>query len=136
MQDIKLAFMQKTLLNYFPDVIKAMGQAIEQKNAIDTNKLRESLRYTVQQLGNSSVQGSLSFDEVGRFLDMGVNKNNPLGGVKEIGNTLKARSGMKPRKIYASIAYGKLNGLMGELLFGLSDETIQTLKQELADVST
>jgi len=128
--------MQKALMDYFPDVIQKMGAAIERNDAVDTERLKKSLAYSIQTLGNSSVQGELSFDQVGRFLDMGVNKHNPLGGVKEIGTALQAKSGMKPRKIYASIVYGNLNGLMGDLLYGFSEETIQTLKKELADVSS
>lgn len=136
MQDIKLAFMQRSLAEYFPEVIQEMGRAIERKDVIDTQRLKNSLRFRLQQLGNSSFQGELIFDEAGRFVDMGVNNHNPLGGVKEIGRSIERRNGMKPKKIYASIAYGKLNGLMGDLLYGFSEETINTIKQELSDVSS
>ena len=37
----------------------------------------------------------------------------------------------KPKKIYSKIAYGKLNFLQGQLLYGYTEETIATLKNEM-----
>ena len=131
MQDLKLAFIQQEVTAYFEEVSVAMAQAIEQKNAIKTKQLKNSIRSRIITLGQSSVQGELIFEEYGRFLDMGVNRYNPLGG---LGGITQALQGMKPRKIYSPIAFGKLNGLMGSLLYGFTEETIRSLKQELQDV--
>ncbi|HRH60715.1 MAG TPA: hypothetical protein PL045_09110, partial [Chitinophagaceae bacterium] len=84
--------------------------------------------------------GTLSFKEYGRFLDMGTGRGNPLGGLKSTRIALQAQNkeGLaqikKQRKrkiIYSRLAYGKLNWLIGKLLYGYTDETIAMIKQQL-----
>ena len=116
------------------EVIMEMQSRMMRMKTIDTGALKGSPSSRVSEIG-AGGEAVLLFKEYGRYLDMGVNKYNPLGGVKQIGVALQNASdknkGMKPRKIYSPVAYGKLNGLMGDLLYGYTEETIQALKNEL-----
>lgn len=130
--DLKLSFIQKALKDYMTDVSQAMKQIIVRKNARDTDTLLNSLKFKTYQ---ESAQGNadLSFAEWGRMLDMGVGKEHPLSGIAGTRNALnetrkKSERTRKPLKIYSPIVYGKLNGLIGDLAYGFTEETIQSLK--------
>ena len=84
---------------------------------------------------------NLSFREYLRYVDMGVGKGHPLGGLATMKVTLQAsrREGLslvkdtvrRPKKIYSKAAYGKLTYLQNKLLHGYTEETIAMLKKEM-----
>lgn len=132
--ELKQAFVQRALAEYMQDVIRAMKREIIRRDVRVTDELLNSLSYNVyrQQHG---AEGALSFAEWGRFIDMGVGRGHPLGG--GVGATMdaltktKVGGSRKPNKIYSPIAYGKLNGLIGDLMYGYTEETIALIKKEL-----
>lgn len=132
--DIKQAFVKKALDDYMLEVEQAMTKRITQYKAVKSGSLKNSPRHTVSDNGAGGT-AKLYFVEYGRFIDMGVNKFNPLGGAKAISGALREKSeenkGIKPKKIYSKVAYGKLNGLIGDLLYGYTEETISMLKNTL-----
>lgn len=131
--DLKQTFVRNALQQYFNDVEEAMRKQIQRKRAIDTKSLLNSLRHVLYE-ETQGASGALSFEEYGRFLDMGVTRGHPLGGIKE--TSIKLRNGrkqkkIKPRKIYSPVIWGKLNGLINDLAYGYTEETIATLKKQL-----
>lgn len=130
--DLKLAFVQRCLDDYMRRVVEAMRREIVKRNVIDTGELLKSLSYAVYQKAVGDGSAGLSFAEWGRMIDMGVGRGHPLGGLKATREALGEDSkGRKPRKFYSPIAYGKLNGLMGDLLYGYTEETKAIIKKEL-----
>ncbi len=126
------------------DVIAAMKIAAKRAGVGVTNEAIESLSYEALQL-DSGGKATLSFLDYLRYVDMGVGRAHPLGGLKAMRVALQSRQqeGLalvkdrvrKPKKIYSKIAYGKLTWLENKLLHGYTDETIATLKSELENKS-
>lgn len=105
------------------------------------NKIEiDSVSYKILQNGGGAL-GQLSFNDYLRFVDMGVGRGHPLGGLKATTVALQAskKEGLalvkdnirKPKKIYAKPAYSQLGHLYGKLLYGYTQETIDALKAEL-----
>lgn len=138
---IKLTFIQRAVQRYADDVISAMERKMQRMKVIDTSALRESLDSNVGVDGSGNAVGKLLFLQYGRYIDMGVGRGNPVGGdVQNLQNRIlasegkdrfKNKSGRKPRKIYSPIAYGKLNGLIEDISYGFTQETINSIKKEL-----
>ena len=126
--DIKLSFIHRCVRQYTEEVIKAMDRTIAKNNVIATGALKHSLSQAADE-----NTGKLIFLEYGRFVDMGVGRGKRLADVaaeKPSLNKLQRRA-RKRKQIYSKIAYGKLNGLMGDLMYGLTEETIAEIKKEL-----
>lgn len=119
---VKLSFIHKCVQSYVNEVVTAMDRSIRKNNVVATGALRNSLSNAV----NENV-GKLIFLEYGRFVDMGVGRGKSLA---DIGKD-KSKKLRKKKRIYSPIAYGKLNGLISDLMFGLTEETIATIKNEL-----
>jgi hypothetical protein len=130
--DLKIAFAQRAMAEYMKDVIEAMRREIIKRKVRHSDELLNSLAYNVYQQ-DAAAAGTLSFAEWGRFVDMGVGKGHPLGGIQATKDILTAKKGnlRKPKKIYSPIAYGKLNGLIGDLMYGFTETTKALIKQEL-----
>lgn len=135
MPDIKTTFIQRALQDYL-QVVEAAMESAGHKNKIDIN----SLSHKILQNGGGAL-GQLSFNDYLRFVDMGVGRGHPLGGLKATSVALQAsnKTGLalvkdrtrKPKKIYAKPAYSQLGHLTGKLLYGYTEETIAALKAEL-----
>lgn len=136
-EEIKLAFIASALNRYGDMVKKEMSRRIVRMKAVDTSSLLHSLSHRASSASNNA-EGSfqLLFNEYGRFLDMGVTKGHPLGGIRETQKKLKSGRNklFKPRKIYSPVVYGKLNWLMGELSYGFTEEAIEQIKNNLSGV--
>lgn len=140
--DLKQTFMMVSAKEYMEDLIYTMkliggGRKL---NIGRTYEGFDSMAYEVIQT-SGGVLAELSFHEYMRFIDMGVGRGHPLGGLKATRQTLLSsnKTGMvqvkdntrKPKKFYSKPAYGKLNWLENRLLYGLTEETIATLKNEM-----
>ena len=121
-----MTFVHKAVKQYAEDVVQAMQRSIRKNNVIKTGALRDSLSAAA----NDNV-GKLLFKEYGRFIDMGVGRGKKLSDLYKEGTTRKEKRMRKRRRIYSPIAYGKLNGLMADIMYGLTDETIAVIKHEL-----
>ena len=135
MPDLKQTFIQRSLQDFLQAVEAAMVQS-GHKNKIEI----DSVSYKILQNGGGAL-GQLSFNDYLRFVDMGVGRGHPLGGLKATSVALQAskKEGLalvkdnirKPKKIYAKPAYSQLGHLTGKLLYGYTQETINALKAEL-----
>lgn len=136
--DIKLTFIQRAVERYADDVVAAMDRSITKRKVVDTGDLKSSLANTVQATEKGAI-GKILFNRYGRYVDMGVGRGNKLGtGVEALQNAIlssqgadRKKRGIKPRKFYSPIAYGKLNGLIEDIAYGLHDETVQAIRAEL-----
>ncbi len=131
-EDVRLYFIAAEMRKYFENVIKDMQAAILQTQSVDSRTLLQSLSYNVYQQ-YADGNGNLSFAEWGRFLDMGVSRGHPLGGIQATKKALQKGNSnkIKPRKIYSPIVYGQLNGLIARLSSGFTQATIDTIKNNL-----
>lgn len=139
--DLKLTFIEKVLQDYLTDVQAGMAILIRRNKSIKSQQLLNSLDDIIS--GTAGTQtGELIFKEYGRMIDMGVGRGHPLGGVKATRIALQASNGggtvldgkkstRKRKIIYSRIAYGKLNHLENQLLYGFTQETIELLKKEM-----
>lgn len=144
MDEIRQAYIVQALTEYMKSVTATMDAVIG-KRANTTGELKNSIASQVQKINSAGGTSELKFKEYGRFIDMGVGRGHKMGANAAHRDTITlATNGQKrnnkgirpPVKIYSKIAYGKLNGLMQDLLYGLTDETIEKIKTELENGST
>lgn len=138
--DLKLTFQQQVLTQYNQDCISAMQLMMRRMKIGKTEEGYNSFAYEAMMLGASSTS-TLSFREYLRFVDMGVGRAHPLGGLTTMKVTLQAqqKEGLafvkdkmrKPKKFYSKIVYGKITWLQNKLLYGYTEETVAMLKQNL-----
>ena len=117
-------------------VIRAVQIDMQRRNIGKSGEAESSLSSTANENG-----GRLSFREYLRFVDMGVGRSHPLGGLKrtkvalqasrQTGEILTKDNTRKAKKVYSKNAYGNLNWLQGKILYGYTEETIEMLKKEL-----
>lgn len=135
-------FVTKALQEYHQRVVSQMRAIAVRKKIGVTNEGINSLAYQVYSSGQQGGRSSLSFREYLRFVDMGVGRGHPLGGLKATVISLKSRrkkgiaqvkdnTRKKKTFLYSKIAYGNLGFLTNHLMYGYSEEAIQALKEEL-----
>ena len=139
MIDLKTTFIQRNLAAYMEQVQEAMKRAADRAGVGVTGDGINSISYEALQQGAGGA-AKLSFYEYLRFVDMGVGRGHPLGGLQSMKVTLAASRKVgymqvkdrvrKPKKIYSKTAYGKLGWLYGKLLYGYTEETVAALKAE------
>lgn len=135
--DLKQTFILQNVQQYLRDVKSIMEISIARKKAIDTAELLKSITSRARANGGGAT-GELLFKEYGRMVDMGAGRGHPLGGLKATTVNLQSRkqSGKvfvkdntrKPKKIYASVAYGRLIYLSNRLLYGYTEAAIAALQ--------
>lgn len=132
--DLKQTFIAVCLRQYMESVIESMRIAAERQHVGVSNEGINSLAYNVLSQGSGAVS-KLSFKEYLRFVDMGVGKSVPIGGIKEMREKIrtKGHKSRKSKKIYSKTAYGKLSWLQGKLLYGYTEETVAMLKSQISN---
>jgi hypothetical protein len=137
--ELKLTFVRQAVERYGADVIAVMERSIRKNRKVDTEGLLGSLDHSAQGTTSGAV-GRILFNRYGRYVDMGVGRGHRLGGgieklqaaiLASQGRDRFARPVRKPVKIYSPIAYGKLNGLIEDIAYGFTKETITRLRAEL-----
>ena len=105
-----------------------------------TNDAINSLAYQTIINNSGSAISQLSFAEYLRFVDMGVGRGHPLGGLKSMSITLaNKRKGYaqtkdntrKPKKVYSKVASGNLTWLENKLMYGYTEATIEGIKEQI-----
>lgn len=138
-EDVKLKFIAESLNEYFVAVEEEMSKRINDSNAKESGQLLRSLSHKVYQQ-QAQGNGNLNFAEWGRFLDMGVGRGHPLGGVGASSKKLRGKKNKKKtkqvgkrfaNKIYSPVVYRQLNGLIGRLAYGFTEETINRIKNNI-----
>lgn len=137
----KQQFIFKALAEYNEKTIARIKAAAIRGKIGFTNEGVQSLAYRIANAGDG-VASQLSFKEYLRFVDMGAGRGHPIGGLTSTIVHLQAnhKSGIAQVKdntrkkktfLYSKPAYGLLTELQNDLLFGYTEEAIETLKQEL-----
>ncbi|HRN80171.1 MAG TPA: hypothetical protein PKY29_04365 [Ferruginibacter sp.] len=134
--------MLKITQQYLKEVEDAMRLIMARRKVNDTGAGEKSITSNANQNGGS-VSAQLRFHEYLRFVDMGVGRGHPLGGLKSTVINLQAsrKRGIaqikdntrRPVKVYSRVAYGKLTWLQNKLLYGFTEEAIAELKKELTN---
>lgn len=138
--DLKLTFIQQCLQQFVAESRETMQAAMRRRKVGKTGESYDSIQGGVKQQG-AGAEAELKFKEALRFVDMGVGRAHPLGGLKLMSVALKASKTKgaaqvkdevrKPKKVYSKPAYSRLGYLYGKLLYGYTEETIAILKQQL-----
>lgn len=138
--DLKLSFIQKSLNEYMQKNIVFIERAARAKRVGKTGEGIASLSYKRATQG-AGTTATLSFADYLRYVDMGVGRAHPLGGLRKVSVELASRNQVgrkfvkdnirKPKKIYSKTVYGNLGSLYGTLLYGFTEETIALLKKEI-----
>lgn len=138
--NLKLTFMVHALTQYYREGIEAMRLVMRRMKIEETGEGYDSFSFQVLQQG-AGATSSLSFRQYLRFVDMGVGRAHPLGGLTSMRTTLQSSNrtgqqqvrsrGRKAKKLYSRVMYGKLNWLYNKLLYGYTEETIAQLKANL-----
>lgn len=143
--DLKTSFIHKSLAEYMQAVKQGMIRSAGRQKVGVTNESIATIAYAAATQG-ATTSASLSFADALRYVDMGVGRGHPLGGLQAVRQTLQAstRVGVvlkkdntrKPKKIYSKVAYGNLTWLENKLLYGFTEETIAQMKKELEQKNT
>lgn len=130
--EVKLKFIENALVQYGEDVQREMRRQIKFMGVLDTNKLYNSIRYSVNRSNSSQGELKLIFTEYGRMVDMGAGKGVKSNREKRM-VFVKSRNNeaRKARKIYSPIAYGLISKLSGTLQYGYTQDIIKSIKSKL-----
>jgi hypothetical protein len=138
--DVKQTFITRALTEYNERTSRAMKVLAQKYKVGVTGNGVRSIAYTVAASGSGAVS-NLSFKEYLRFVDMGVGRGHPLGGLAKTKVVLQAqkREGeafvkdrtFKPRKMYSKPAYGNLTILHNQVLYGYTEEARNSIINEL-----
>ena len=155
-KEIELKFIEQTLQQYGARLKSALIKEISDKNLISKNgtaHLKNNIRYDVSRTGMSGYQLNLYFPDHGRYIEIRYHKGRPSdselafkpkkgSGSKSASATLtkiaqSRKNGTrfsrknKDTRWYSKTAYGSLNSLIGQLMYGLTDAVQETLKEQL-----
>ena len=140
--DLKLSFIQNSLNEYMQRNILFIERAARAKKIGVTGDGIASLAYKKATEG-AGTTASLQFADYLRYVDMGVGRGHPLGGLKTVSVEIKRRNLVgnafvkdnirKPKKLYSKTVYGNLGSLYSQLLYGFTEETIAMLKKEIEE---
>lgn len=136
--DLKQTFVLQCVQEYFGDVEDGMALALIRTKSNKTKSLSNSIS-SRSYISGKGAAGSLIFKDYGRFVDMGVGRAHPLGGLKATTLNLQSRSGggaalvkdktRRPKKFYSKVAYGNLNYLINKILYGFSEDAVRSFQQ-------
>lgn len=154
-KEIELKFIETTLQQYGARLQSALVKAISDKGLVSkegTNHLKDSISYDVKRTGPFGYQLQLYFPDYGRFIEIRYHVGPPKTsdaifkqGKSSMSRTMAAmasrsrpgigsrigRKGYKDARWYSKTAYGSLNSLIGQLMYGLTDTVQETLKEQL-----
>ena len=100
------------------------------------DELLRSLSSRMRDLGSGYLEGSFSFLERGRFVDMGSGRGYSFGqsirGTHDLETGRRKNKGRRPKKWYGKVFYGRLNDLQGAVGYTMMENVLETLKTELS----
>jgi len=149
-KEIELKFIETTMQQYGARLKSALVKAISDKGLVakeGTNHLKDNISYDVKRTGPFGYQLQLYFPDYGRFIEIRYHVGPPktsdaiFNGSKSgmsktrWSTTAKkrpiGRKGYKDTRWYSKTAYGSLNSLIGQLMYGLTDAVQETLNEQL-----
>ncbi len=117
-------------------VDERMVQELKKRGIGVTDELQQSLRQNMRRLAEGYLQGNITFDESGRFVDMGSSRGYSFGkrtsqgtfDDSDRGTSFKRSArGRRPKPWYSKTLYGRLNDLQGAIGYEMMEQSINTL---------
>jgi len=154
-KEIELKFIETTLEQYGARLQSALVRAISEKGLVSkdgTAHLKDSINYDVKRTGPFGYQLQLYFPDRGRLIEIRYHTGPPKtsdaifkgsqSGISRMRRATTAkkspgigsrigRKSYKDARWYSKTAYGSLNSLIGQLMYGLTDAVQETLKEQL-----
>lgn len=139
-KEIELLFVKETLERYGARLQQILVKSITGRKLVSAGNgphLKDSLRYEIVKKGSFGYEFRLFFPDYGRFLEIrwwtkksvyhNMIREKRNNGVKEMFASRKRRD----TRWYAKPTYSTLSGLIGELMYGLTDKVQDSLKEQL-----
>lgn len=114
--------------------VQVYSEEIAKMKIGDSGDLVRSVDKHFRRLSEGYIEGTISFDEYGRYVDMGSGRGYSFGkriGAEETGR--RNRSGRKKKPFHGRAFYGRLNSLQGAIGYELMEQASLIAKRELAD---
>ena len=134
--ELKQDFVYNCVREYLQDLVRVLPSSIQKKKIGATDSLIKSFGFNAIKSG-SGASGTLSFDESGRMVDMGVGRRHPIGSIESVSISLLGSNktgmaeikskGRAPKKWYSPVVYARLNYLENKLMHGFSDAVREEL---------
>ena len=155
-KEIELKFIEQTLQQFGARLKSSLIKEITDKDLISkkgTTHLKDNISYDVSRTGISGYQFNLYFPDHGRYIEIRYytarQRVSDKAFSKKTGNRFKNGSSMSSKALqrqtigsgigkkkkdtrwYSKTAYGSLNSLIGQLMYGLTDAVQETIKEQL-----
>ena len=155
-KSIEFAFIEQTLKSWGARLQSALVKEISNKDLISktgSKHLKDSISYDVARTGISGYHLRLFFPDYGRYIEIryhiGRQRVSEKAFSKKSGNLFKNPSSMSSKALqrntigsgfgkkrkdtrwYSKTAYGSVNSLIGQLMYGLTDAVQETLNEQL-----
>jgi hypothetical protein len=155
-KEIEMKFIEQTLQSWGARLQSALIKEISSKDLISktgSKHLKDSISYQVTRTGINGYHLELYFPDYGRYIEIRYNTGRSSNSEKAFGkknsailgkgssvaskamkrNTIGSRFGRKNKdtRWYSKTAYGSVNSLIGQLMYGLNDSVLETLKEQL-----
>lgn len=138
-----MLFVKETLERYGARLQQILVKSITGRKLVSIGNgphLKDSLNVEVVQKGLAGYELKLYFPDYGRYLEIRFHQKKSMffkmkqgrGSSKDRLKTAFAGSKkFRDTRWYSKPAYSSLSGLIGELMYGMTDQVQQTLKEQL-----
>jgi hypothetical protein len=132
MNQKQLDFISDELENWAEEVETELKKALQRMHIGVSDELFQSIK---SQVIRASTTGDgkfmLSFLEYGRMVDIGTGRGGRGKAVENRKKNRQAWAGRKPKKFYSKTAYGMLNRLIENIMYGYQEASAETVKSAL-----
>lgn len=136
-------FIRRELDKHGEWLVDTFVEQLEKNGNIITNKLLESLNWTLYDPGDGSAAGlAVSFEEYGRFFEIRSRESRIAKKNAMPLNTNHLVWGIKSRKVpkkktrwYAKNMYGGLGKLVSRLSAGITEDELKRIREVMADTT-
>ena len=139
--EIELTFIRETLKRFGYRLQTIFTGDIKTKRLIESGVLKGGIKYDVRPSGRVGAELVFYFPDYGRFIEIHFHKSSDNGfkafqsknkaSMKPLKKFKSNGSRKKDTRWYAKNAYGYLNSLIGELMYGFSDEVQTSIREQI-----
>jgi len=139
---IEFQFVINTLKKFGFRLQSLMVKEIGSKKLIKSGSLQGAIGFEVKRAGKTGGELLFSFPDYGRFIEIryfkrSENNKKAFSGENRAvfaskSNRIRNKRGLrKDTRWYSKTAYGSLNSLIGELMYGLTDAVKEIMRADL-----
>ena len=140
--EIEFTFVRETLKRFGYRLQTIFTGDIKTKRLVGKSKvLKGSIKYEVRPSGKVGAELVFYFPDYGRFIEIHFHKSSDNGfkafqsknkaSMKVLKKFKSNGSHKKDTRWYAKNAYGYLNSLISELMYGFSDEVQKSIREQI-----